>query len=332
MPEVTVASRKWRRRTRSFSALCDNMLTLDRTEGLQDDPSKLNRFGVCAPECEICLTPFGSGVVSDLCNHFGHMKKSPEDEVVIPADWVAKFSGGPWVLTNNLTCNRTATSGFPTVPLISEWDGNSFIMRGTGSLETSYTWTTGIREIGIRSHSIEVFDANGVATKWIRASYLVSAEYQLKYLFRPQCQILKSLKFTRAQISMSSRGVDFFNPYASLPEFSPLVIDALLNPNSFSQAGNGEYSSVHELPASSRTMPDSHSPWNYLIPYGHCQTRATAAHTVVASKRGSEKIKVQITPSIGQNVDETIGLDERSSNPPGGIRVPAFTLQCESRF
>jgi hypothetical protein len=56
MAEVTVASRKWRRRTRSFSALCDNMLTLDRTYGMQDDPSKLNQLGICASPCEMCVT------------------------------------------------------------------------------------------------------------------------------------------------------------------------------------------------------------------------------------------------------------------------------------
>lgn len=57
MPEVTIASHKWRKRTRDWSAVCDNTLKLDRSYGLVGNPSTLNEFGVCAPDCEICVTP-----------------------------------------------------------------------------------------------------------------------------------------------------------------------------------------------------------------------------------------------------------------------------------
>ncbi len=57
MAEVIIASHKWRKRTRDFAALCDNALKLDRTYSLVNDPMKMNRYGVCAPDCEICITP-----------------------------------------------------------------------------------------------------------------------------------------------------------------------------------------------------------------------------------------------------------------------------------
>jgi hypothetical protein len=60
MPEVTIASHKWRLPTDEFSPLCDNTLKLNNSTGLVDNPSRLNSFGVCGPACEICVTPIPS--------------------------------------------------------------------------------------------------------------------------------------------------------------------------------------------------------------------------------------------------------------------------------
>lgn len=64
MAEVTIASHKWRLPTDDFSPLCDNTLKLNNSAGLSDNPSRLNSFGVCGPNCEICITPIPGQRVS----------------------------------------------------------------------------------------------------------------------------------------------------------------------------------------------------------------------------------------------------------------------------
>lgn len=58
MPEVTIASHKWRKKTRDWSPVCDNSMKLNRTAGMVGNPSRLNGFNICQPACEICVTPY----------------------------------------------------------------------------------------------------------------------------------------------------------------------------------------------------------------------------------------------------------------------------------
>jgi hypothetical protein len=67
MAEQIIASHKWRRRTRDWSAVCDNNLKLDRTYSLLDNPSSLNQYGICAPDCEMCITPYPRNIENQSC-------------------------------------------------------------------------------------------------------------------------------------------------------------------------------------------------------------------------------------------------------------------------
>ena len=62
MPETTVASNKWGIQTGLFKRACDNTLRLDNSAGLSAMPVKKNRKGICAPSCEVCITPFPNNV------------------------------------------------------------------------------------------------------------------------------------------------------------------------------------------------------------------------------------------------------------------------------
>ena len=98
MPEVTIASHKWRKRTRDWSAVCDNTLKLNRTYGMVGDPSKLNSLGVCAPDCEICVTPI-PGEITPKCSvrtdlgGFMVVPKTPE-VLTLPGQFQLSIVGG----------------------------------------------------------------------------------------------------------------------------------------------------------------------------------------------------------------------------------------------
>lgn len=59
MAEELIAQHKWRKRLSEWSPLCDNVMRLDRSESLVESAMKLNSLGICAPPCEMCVTPFG---------------------------------------------------------------------------------------------------------------------------------------------------------------------------------------------------------------------------------------------------------------------------------
>ena len=66
MPETTVASNKWKIQTDEFSPACDNSLMLD-SDSISSFPMKLNRNGICTPECSACITAFPAEVTDKTC-------------------------------------------------------------------------------------------------------------------------------------------------------------------------------------------------------------------------------------------------------------------------
>lgn len=56
MPEETIAEYRFRLHITEWSPLCDNIMQLDRTSGLDDGAFRKNRTATCSPPCEMCVT------------------------------------------------------------------------------------------------------------------------------------------------------------------------------------------------------------------------------------------------------------------------------------
>lgn len=86
MAEETIAEHRFRRRVRDWSAICDNVLKLDRTNSLADAPMRLNQFGICAPPCEMCITPpFASDVaLCDIRAALSDYMDLPDGDLLLP--------------------------------------------------------------------------------------------------------------------------------------------------------------------------------------------------------------------------------------------------------
>lgn len=62
MAEELIAEYRWRLPVEEWSVLCDNTLKLDRSTGFSDGPMRKNSVSICAPKCEMCVTPFGKAL------------------------------------------------------------------------------------------------------------------------------------------------------------------------------------------------------------------------------------------------------------------------------
>jgi hypothetical protein len=154
MAEVIIASHKWRKRTRDFSALCDNVLKLDRTYSLVNDPMKLNRYGICAPDCEMCITPESlvGEVPCDFRDTLARMMVLPPPP---PAEIKIPSSLNVQILGDSLISNVDASTWFSTKCLrvgqslpsvIARSQTQNFVLRNPGSLPKPSTlvsdWAT----------------------------------------------------------------------------------------------------------------------------------------------------------------------------------------------
>ena len=137
-----VAEVRWRRRLRDWSAICDNVMKLDRTTSLEEAAFRLNQYGICAPVCEMCVTPYPQiGDVNLTCDLRYELQKymvlppPPPARLTLPAQFVAEimpgqFTSGVDSSTNQFgqgTCLRVGT---PIENILERSKTKTFIMRG----------------------------------------------------------------------------------------------------------------------------------------------------------------------------------------------------------
>lgn len=339
MAEQIIASHKWRRRTRDWSAVCDNVLKLDRTYSLLDNPSVMNQYGICAPACEICVTPYGGlGTKDDPCEAFRFMKKSGDDVVKIPVQWDVTADGGPFTLSRDFTFNRTAVAGSSTNSLTPELSGRSFIM-GRDLQVGEFSWVSPFMELGERTSSyILTNDVTGaVAKKWV---VKFKIEVQVGYwFFSVDCIRKPYLVFRKAKLSEEKVGT--VGTLALMPGFGAYGFSNFFGGFGQSLAAkqwlNGPYFPGHPLYGSrDETLPglfftekatgaaplfsefsadtQTHSPWAYRYANGLGAQVITWAHDVNISVRATL-----------QNGFWTINSRTAQFSPDAGTEGPPFT-------
>jgi hypothetical protein len=323
MPEVTIASHKWRIPTDEFSPLCDNRFTIDNSVGLVGNPSKLNQAGICFPACEMCISPYGSlADISDSCGAFPWMKKSADDVVQIPSQWDVTCDGGSFTLARAI---GSAAAGLSTNSFLPELSGKKFVMRG-GLKNGNGLWESDFMPLDDRLNYYELtrFETGAVVKKY---SVLFSVEVKIGYFVgRTSTNCVRGPVFTFRRTVKSSEKIgltfldpQFFNCASTDPVLQKLVPFSNEQPQVLSNLGGHgsnvlnlvEKTTVASSPLFTEMNNDAnqHSEWKYRFGVYLNYQFLTMAHNL--------SIFAQVN-----NANACVGVRTTVTSPHAGFNIP----------